>query len=42
MKTEVTEAQKKKRKIKWKTWLPIFIMGLPGFLYFFMNGQIEY
>lgn len=29
-----------KRKFKWKTWLPIFLMGLPGFVYIFINNYM--
>lgn len=29
-----------KRKFKWKTWLPIFLMGLPGFIYIFINNYM--
>ena len=27
-------------KFKWKTWLPIFLMGLPGFIYIFINNYM--
>ena len=30
----------KKKKIKWKRWLPIFVMGLPGFIYLFINNYL--
>ena len=30
----------KKKKIKWKRWIPIFVMGLPGFLYLFINNYM--
>ncbi len=31
---------KTKRKFKWKTWLPIFLMGLPGMVYLFINNYM--
>lgn len=37
-KTAVVTA--KKKKIAWKRWLPIFIMGLPGFAYLFINNYM--
>ena len=30
----------KKKKIRWKKWIPIFIMGLPGFIYLFINNYM--
>lgn len=41
MKTEVQAVQtKKKRKTKWKNWLPLFIMGVPGMVYLFINNYM--
>ncbi len=33
-------APEKKKKIQWKRWLPIFIMGLPGLAYLFINNYM--
>lgn len=31
---------KNKKKTNWKRWLPVFIMGLPGFIYIFVNNYM--
>lgn len=31
---------KTRNKAKWSKWLPIFVMGLPGFLYLFINNYM--
>lgn len=42
MKTATTSVLNRgtKKKIQWKKWLPIFVMGLPGFLYLFINNYM--
>ena len=29
---------KEKKKIRWKQWIPFYIMGLPGLIYIFINN----
>ena len=31
---------KKKKKTNWKHWLPFYLMGLPGFIYLFINNYM--
>ncbi|MBS5520662.1 MAG: sugar ABC transporter permease [Clostridiales bacterium] len=37
---EGVPVKKIKKKTKWKRWLPIFIMGLPGMVYLFINNYM--
>lgn len=34
------EKTKHSKALKWKKWIPLFIMGLPGFLYLFINNYM--
>ena len=39
-KTLSTSSKPKKRKIVWKRWIPLYIMGLPGLIYIFVNNLL--
>lgn len=39
-KAEVNVGPLNKKKFKWKMWLPIFLMGLPGIAYMFINNYM--
>ena len=34
------EMKKEKKKFRWRQWLPIFLMGLPGMIYMFINNYL--
>lgn len=34
------ETGKEKEKTNWKHWLPFYLMGLPGFIYLFINNYM--
>ncbi len=40
MEAEARRVKPPKTKIRWKRWLPIFLMGLPGLAYMFINNYM--
>ena len=40
MGNQAVTLNKKSRKTKMKKWLPVFILGLPGLIYIFINNYM--